>query len=64
MVYMIRWKNDARVFTMTVNDLKSGSGRENRTCVISKPILETLDNLDTIMFLFFWVLNHHYGRKY
>lgn len=49
---MTRWKSDAKSFTVTVNNLRSGTGGESKMCIIPKPILEKLNNPKHVTFSF------------
>ncbi len=47
---MTRWKKDAKEFVVSLNKSKNRDGSESLICRIPKPIAESLNNPDSLLF--------------
>ena len=47
---MTRWKKDAKEFDVSLSRSKNRDGSESLICRIPKPIIESLDSPDSILF--------------
>lgn len=47
---MTRWAKDAKEFDVSLSKSKNRDGSESLICRIPKPIIESLDNPDSLLF--------------